>query len=62
MSTNPYSCWPVFVIPLNLPPGVLMQRNTMFLSLIIPGPEYPGKNLAVFMHRWWMICTILGTS
>ena len=38
-----------------------MQRKTMFLSLIIPGPEYPGKNLSVFMqplvddlhHSWY---------
>ena len=50
MSTASYSCWPVFVIPLNLPPGVLMQRKHMFLSLIIPGPEYPGKNLSVYMQ------------
>jgi hypothetical protein len=50
MSTASYSCWPVFVIPLNLPPGVVMQRKTIFLSLIIPGPEYPGKNLSVFMQ------------
>ena len=61
MSSNPYSCWPVFVIPLNLPPGALMQCKTMFLSLIILGPEYPGKNLSVFMqplvddldHSWY---------
>ena len=60
MSTASYSCWPVFVIPLNLPPGVLMQRKTIFLSLIILGPEYPGKNLSVLMqplvddlHRSW---------
>ena len=45
MSSNPYSCWPVFVISLNLPPGALMQRKTMFLLLIIPGPDYPGKQL-----------------
>ena len=50
MSTASYSCWPVFVIPLNLPPGALMQRKTIFLSLIIPGPEYPGKNLSVYMQ------------
>ena len=49
MSSNPYSCWPVFVIQLNLPPGALMQRKTMFLALIIPGPDYPGKQLGVFM-------------
>ena len=50
MSAASYSCWPVFVIPLNLPPGVLMQRKTIFLSLIILGPEYPGKNLSVLMQ------------
>ena len=50
MSARSYSCWPVFVIPLNLPPGVLMQRKTIFLSLIIPGPDYPGKNLSVYMQ------------
>ena len=26
MSAAPYTCWPVFVIPLNLPPGVIFQR------------------------------------
>jgi hypothetical protein len=50
LSTASYSCWPVFVIPLNLPPGVVMQRKTIFLSLIIPGPDYPGKNLSVYMQ------------
>jgi hypothetical protein len=44
MSASLYSCWPVFVIPLNLPLRVLMQRKTIFLSLVIPGPGYPGKN------------------
>jgi hypothetical protein len=50
MSTTNYSCWPMFVIPLNLPPGVLMTRKTMFLLLIIPRPDYPGKNLSVYMQ------------
>ena len=26
MAAAPYTCWPVFVIPLNLPPGVMFQR------------------------------------
>jgi hypothetical protein len=26
MMSAPYTCWPVFAIPLNLPPGVLLQR------------------------------------
>jgi hypothetical protein len=50
MSTAAYSCWPVFVIPLNLPPGVVMQRKNIFLSMILPGPEYPGKKLSVLMQ------------
>ena len=25
MAASPYTCWPVFVIPLNLPPGVMFQ-------------------------------------
>jgi hypothetical protein len=43
-----YTCWPVFIIPLNLPPGVCMQQQYMFPTLIIPG--YPGKHMSVFME------------
>ncbi|XP_024318495.1 uncharacterized protein LOC106866626 [Brachypodium distachyon] len=50
MTSAPYSYWPVFVIPLNLPLGMIMQRKYMFLALIIPGPEYPGKNINVYMR------------
>ena len=48
MSAAPYTCWPVFVIPLNLPPGVIFQRQNIFLSLIIPG--HPGNNMSVYME------------
>jgi len=48
MMAAPYTCWPVFVIPLNLPPGVVFQRQNIFLSLIIP--EHPGNNMGVFME------------
>jgi hypothetical protein len=40
----------MFVIPLNFPPVVLMQRKTIFLSLVILGPDYPGKNFSVYMQ------------
>jgi hypothetical protein len=50
MSTASYSYWPMIVIPLNLPPKVLMQRKTIFLSLSFLGSEYTGKNLNVFMQ------------
>ena len=48
VTTASYSCWPVFVIPLNLPPGIIFQRQHIFLSLIIPG--YPGDNMSVYME------------
>jgi len=48
MSAAPYTCWHVFVIPLNLPPGVIFQRQNIFLSLIIPG--HPGNNMSVYME------------
>lgn len=36
-----YSCWPVFVAPLNLPPGVAMKKEYIFLSMVISGPRIP---------------------
>lgn len=45
-----YSCWPVFVFPYNLPPGVAMRPEYTFLSLVIPGPEHPGKKFSVLMQ------------
>jgi hypothetical protein len=50
MNAASYSCWPVFVIPLNLPPSVLMQKHNLFLSLIIPGRDHPGTTFSVFMQ------------
>ena len=44
----PYTCWPMFVTPLNLPPGVMFQPKNVFLSLIIPG--HPGNKMGLFME------------
>ena len=38
----------MFVVPLNLPPGVLFQRHNIFLSLIIL--EHPGNNMSVYIE------------
>ena len=46
----PYSCWPVFVTPLNLPPGTLLRPEYIFLALVVPGPKHPGKNLNILMQ------------
>jgi hypothetical protein len=46
----PYSCWPVILTVYNLPPGMCMRPEFMFLSTIIPGPSSPGWNLDVYLR------------
>jgi hypothetical protein len=49
MMAAPYTCWSMFVIPLNLPSSsVVFQRQNIFLLLIIP--EHPENNMGVFME------------
>lgn len=47
---TPYSYWPVIIFVYNLPPGMCMKNPYMFLSLIIPGPQSPGKYIDVFLR------------
>ena len=49
-SAAPYSCWPVFVFPYNLPPGMIMKEESMFLALVIPGPKHPGRDIDVCLE------------
>ena len=49
MSTS-YSMWPVFVVRYNLPPWACMDQSNFMMSLLIPGPESPGKDFDVFME------------
>jgi hypothetical protein len=51
MSTTPCTRWLMFVIPLNLPPRCRLQRDTIFMSLIIP--RHTGSNMGVFMEPLW---------
>ena len=44
-SASPYSCWPVFIVPYNLPHELVNKEEFMFLALVIPGPEHPGPKL-----------------
>ena len=48
--TNPYSMWPVFVIPYNFPPWMCMDQSNFMMSLLIPGKFSPGKDFHVFMY------------
>ena len=45
-----YSCWPVVVTPYNLPPGMCMKSEYMYLTLICPGPKNPKKNIDIFLQ------------
>ena len=49
-SVASYSCWPVFLTPYNLPPGMCMKRENLFRSLLIPGPKSPGKNIDIYLR------------
>ena len=52
MTTTQYSCWPLFFMPLNLPLESLCKKH-IFPTLIILGPNYPGKNMNVYMQPLW---------
>jgi hypothetical protein len=49
-NTTPYSYWPVFAIPYNLPPSLCMKYDFIFLCLIVPGPDHPGPKLNVMLR------------
>ncbi|XP_070043072.1 uncharacterized protein [Nicotiana tomentosiformis] len=45
VSATPYSCWPVFVTPYNLPPEMCMTSPYLFLTCIVPGPSNPKGSI-----------------
>ncbi|KAH0650674.1 hypothetical protein KY285_030764 [Solanum tuberosum] len=42
-SKTSHSIWPVVLIPYNLPPWLCMKQENFILSMLIPGPNGPGK-------------------
>jgi hypothetical protein len=40
-ANSPYSCWPVFVMPYNLPPNKCLKQGFVLLALVIPDPKEP---------------------
>jgi len=46
----PYSCWPVILTVFNLPPGMCVRSEFMFLSMVIPSPSSPGQNIDVYLR------------
>ncbi|XP_024155882.1 uncharacterized protein LOC112163849 [Rosa chinensis] len=49
MSTS-YSMWPVVVVPYNLPPWKCMKKPFSMLTLLISGPQSPGKDIDIFLR------------
>ncbi|XP_063942812.1 uncharacterized protein LOC108203257 [Daucus carota subsp. sativus] len=54
---NPYrsmnishSTWPVVLVNYNLPPWLIMKPENLILSKLIPGPEYPGNDIDVYLQ------------
>ncbi|KAL5580234.1 hypothetical protein UlMin_012676 [Ulmus minor] len=45
-----YSMWPVVLTTYNLPPWICMKAEYLMLSLLIPGPQSPGKDIDVFLR------------
>ncbi|XP_060673894.1 uncharacterized protein LOC132804030 [Ziziphus jujuba] len=49
MSTS-YSMWPVMLVPYNLPPWKCLKETFSMMSLLIPGPTAPGKDIDVYLR------------
>jgi hypothetical protein len=45
-----YSCWPVFMMPYNLPPNKCLKEGFIFLTLVILGPKEPRKQMNIFLR------------
>ncbi|GKE91695.1 hypothetical protein Tco_1572790, partial [Tanacetum coccineum] len=45
-----YSMWPVILTAYNLPPWLCMKESSFMLTLLIPGPKSPGKDIDVYLR------------
>jgi hypothetical protein len=48
--TSPYSYWPVFIMPYNLPPNKCLKQGFIFFALINPCPKKSKKQMNIFLH------------
>ncbi|XP_012827605.1 PREDICTED: uncharacterized protein LOC105948893 isoform X2 [Erythranthe guttata] len=48
--SNSYNMWPVIIIPYNLPPWKCMKKSYFIMSLLIPGPHQPGKDIDIYLQ------------
>ena len=45
-----YTCWPVILIPYNLPPWLCLKQPYWMMSMLIPRPKSPGVNIDVYLQ------------
>jgi hypothetical protein len=45
-----YSCWPIFMMPYNLPPNKSLKEWFIYLALVILGPKESKKQMNIFLH------------
>ncbi|GJX51247.1 hypothetical protein Tco_0278092, partial [Tanacetum coccineum] len=45
-----YSMWPVILTTYNLPLWLCMKESSFMLTLLIPGPKSPGKDIDVYLR------------
>jgi hypothetical protein len=48
-ANSPYSYWPIFIMPYNLPPNKCLKQCFVFLALVILGPKKLKKQINVFL-------------
>ncbi|KAK1414527.1 hypothetical protein QVD17_30273 [Tagetes erecta] len=48
--SSAHSTWPVVLTTYNLPPWLCMKESSFMLSLLIPGPKSPGKDMDIFLR------------
>ena len=47
--SNNYSMWPVILVPYDMPPWKCMKESFFMMSLLILGPQAPGKDLDIYL-------------
>ncbi|GKA07537.1 hypothetical protein Tco_0686761 [Tanacetum coccineum] len=45
-----YTMWPVILTTYNLPPWLCMKESSFMMTLLIPGPKSPGKDIDVYLR------------
>ncbi|KAL0374145.1 UNVERIFIED_CONTAM: hypothetical protein Sradi_3330200 [Sesamum radiatum] len=45
-----YSCWPIILTPYNLPLGMCMSSEYMFMTMVIPSPSNPKHLIDIYLE------------